>query len=363
MIPLFAPLRQNELLASEIEHTFREVLFSGEYILGKKVAEFEESLKQSLSFNNAVGCASGTEALVLAVKALDLPRGSEVITPSFSFVASTSSVVWAGYKPNLCDVDTMSGCVEVRNIDKAMTENTKAVIAVDLFGRQCDIENIRNYCKQKNLFLIEDGAQSIGVPNLGPTFYTTSFYPTKNIGAIGDAGAVLTDNDQLAKRVRELSRHGSMVRDFYPMAGTTGRLDTVQAAILSLKLEFMQEWSEARKAIADRYLEVISNFSDKCEVFTVPANSASHVWSLFTIRIPKYRNQLVELLKEKGIGVGVYYSKAIHEQPAFKEYGNFDCPNSTLLSNEVLSIPIFPELTTLEIDQICDSLALCLRTI
>ena len=170
-------------------------------------------------YAEAVGCASGTDALVLALRALPLSAQGdvEVVTPAFSFIASASAVVWAGFKPVFADVDVDSACLTVEQLEKAVTPRTRAVIAVDLYGRQAPIEELRKFCDAKGLFLIEDGAQSIGVPHhtKGAHLFTTSFYPTKNIGAVGDAGAVLTDDAVLAERVREMTRHGGLARDHY----------------------------------------------------------------------------------------------------------------------------------------------------
>lgn len=358
MIPLFAPVRQNEAFFPELSKAFDEILKSGEYVLGKKVDAFEAQLSHSLNFKHAIGCASGTEALVLALKALNLPAGSKVLTPAFSFVASSSSISWAGHTPAFIDVDLNTYCISLEDLEKAYTPDVRAVIAVDLYGQQPDFKKIREFCALKKLPLIEDGAQSIGVPNQGVTFYTTSFYPTKNIGAIGDAGAVLTDNSELATRVKELSRHGSLVRDHYPFAGTTGRLDTLQAAILNIKLPHMQKWTQKRTEIANFYLESLKGLEDKC---ILPVAKENHVWSLFTLRIPNHRNKIAEMLREKGVGAGIYYSKAICCQPAFGEKQH--CPKSEQLAQEVLSIPIYPELSPLEINQICDTLRACLTSI
>src|SRR5579859_1792968 len=235
MIPLFSPLRQNEPMMGELRNAVLGVLESGNYILGPEVERLENELKLAVGYEHAIGCASGTEALVLALRALDLPPDSEVITSAFSFVASSNCVVWAGLRPSLADISPETFCVTADDIEACLTPKTKAVIAVDLYGRQVDVASIRALCEKHHLFLIEDGAQSIGVSKSRADFYTTSFYPTKNIGAIGDAGAVFTDNAKLATRVRELSRHGGLIQDEYPFVGTTARMDTLQAAVVSAK--------------------------------------------------------------------------------------------------------------------------------
>ncbi len=362
MIPLFSPVRQNEPLLAEMEQAFREFAKSGEYILGKRVTEFESKLSTQLGFKHAVGVSSGTEALNLSLKAMGVNPGDEVITPAFSFVASSNAIAWIGAIPKFADVDLETGNVTVASVEKVWSPKVKVVMAVDLYGRQAPIEALRKWCDRKGCFLLEDGAQSIGVRSRGAHLFTTSFYPTKNMGALGDAGAVLSDDTGLATRVREMSLHGGTTRDLYPQLGTNGRLDGLQAALLSIKLKHLSAWSRVRKQIAEAYIDALKPLEAQGKLWLPPTASEpeSHVWSLFTIRIPERRPLKMESLRSKGVGCAVYYPKAIPDQPSMAQFGAADSPNARRLASEVLSIPIYPELSGQEIKVVVDRLFECL---
>lgn len=365
MIPLFSPQRQNEPLLKEIQGKVEKVLRSGEFILGPEVDALEQALSKKLDYRHAIGCASGTEALVLALKACNIEPGSDVITPAFSFVASASAVAWAGYRPVFADVSLDTGNVTLETVQKAFTPRTRAVIAVDLYGRQAPIAELRKWCDPQGLFLIEDGAQSIGVPQNGAHAFTTSFYPTKNLGAIGDGGAVLTNDGEIANGVRELTRHGGLYRDQYLRVGTTGRLDSLQAAVLNVKLPHLANWTALRRTIASWYHTYLGKYADSGQIHLppIPADPATHVWALFTIRLKDGRNAFAEALKERGVGSGVYYSKAISQQPSMQMYSPKACPNAERLASEVLSLPLYPELTGKEFDFVVKTVSECLEKI
>lgn len=354
MIPLFDPSRQNEPFSERYHQVLSELLVSGQYILGSSIGELETQLSTELGYQYAECCSSGTEALVLSLKALKLPAGSEVITPAFSFVASASTIAWAGFKPVFADVDPHTCCVTLESVKAALTPNTKAVICVDLYGRQGPIKELRALCDERGLFLIEDGAQSIGVPNQGAHLFTTSFYPTKNIGALGDGGAILTDSPELAAGVRQLVRQGEIVRDHYEVIGTNGRMDSIQAAFVALKIPQLRQWEKRRKEVASTYDEAFKAFDSKIELplFDEQPNQ----WSLYTIKTPTdQRSTLRELLSKQGVSTGTYYSRPINTQPSMRQFSPNACPNAEKLSTQVLAIPIFPELSTGEIEKIVHS--------
>ncbi len=362
-IPLFAPRRQNEAMLSAIQDKLMGVVRSGEYILGPEVDALEKTLATSLGYAHAVGVSSGTEALVLALKAIGVKPDDEVITPAFSFVASTNVIPWAGAKPVFADVDSETACVTAESVYRVMTPKTKAIIAVDLYGRQAPIAELKKLASAHGVYLIEDGAQSIGVPNLGADLYTTSFYPTKNIGALGDAGAVMTNNAELATRVREASRHGGLIRDHYLRPGTTGRIDTIQAAVLNLKMPKLDTWMAQRRTIAQWYSRHLGPL-EATGIITLPKitddRAAGHVWALYSPRFAR-RSQMLERLRSKGVGCAVYYPKAIPEQPAYAANAKGEWTQAVKWANETLSLPLFPELTAKEFEVVVKTVSECVK--
>lgn len=356
-VPLFAPKRQNEALLSEIRAKIDSVLTSGEYILGPEVDALEKTLSRTLGYSHAVGCASGTEALILALKAIGVGPEDEVITPAFSFVASANVIPWVGAKPVFADVSPVTACVTAESVYKVLTPRTKAIIAVDLFGRQAPIAELRKIADAHGVYLIEDGAQSIGVPKLGAHLYTTSFYPTKNIGGIGDGGAVMSDDGELANRVREMTRHGGMIRDHYLRPGTTGRIDSIQAAVINVKLPKLDLYTAQRRTIAQWYARHLGPYEATGDI-TLPAPSETHVWALYSARFKK-RPMVLERLRSKGIACAVYYPKAIPDQPSFAK-AKGEWAEARRWADEVLSLPLFPELTAREFEVVVKAVAECL---
>ncbi len=362
-IPLFAPRRQNEAMLTAIQDKIMGVVRSGEYILGPEVDALEKNLVQSLGYSHAVGVASGTEALILALKAIGVKPDDEVITPAFSFVASTNVIPWAGAKPVFADVDPETACLTAESVYRVLTPKTKAIIAVDLYGRQAPIAELRKVATAHGVYLIEDGAQSIGVPNAGADLYTTSFYPTKNIGCLGDGGAVLTNNGELATRVRELSRHGGLIRDHYLRPGTTGRIDSIQAAVLNLKIPKMDLWTAQRRTIAQWYARHLGPL-EATGMITLPKmpedKAAQNVWALYSPRFAR-RSQILERLRSKGVGCAVYYPKAIPEQPAYAANAKGEWKEAVRWANETLSLPLFPELTAKEFEVVVKAVSECVK--
>ncbi len=361
-IPLFAPKRQNEALLAGIQDKILSVIKSGHYILGPEVSAFEKSLSKALGYGHAVGTSSGTDALILCLKAIGMKPEDEVITPAFSFVASTNVIPWVGAKPVFADVSPETACITAESVYRVMSPRTKAIIAVDLFGRQAPIRELKKLADAHGIYLIEDGAQSIGVPNLGAHFYTTSFYPTKNMGCIGDGGAVLTDNSEMATRVREMTVHGGLIRDHYMRPGTTARLDALQAAILNLKLPKLDAWTAQRRTVAQWYQRHLGPLEAGGGI-TLPKmddpTKGNHVWALYSPRF-KQRAQAFERLRGKGIGCAVYYPKAIPTQPAYAATAKGEWTEATKWADEVLSLPLFPELTAKEFEVVIRSVAECL---
>ncbi len=361
-VPLFAPKRQNEALMAELKDKIHSVLTSGEYILGPEVEALEKSLGRMLGYDHVVGCASGTEALILSLKAVGVSAEDEVITPAFSFVASANVIPWVGAKPVFADVSPDTACVTAESVYRVLTPKTKAIIAVDLFGRQAPIAELRKLADAHGVYLIEDGAQSIGVPKQGAHLYTTSFYPTKNLGGIGDGGAVFSDHGELANRVREMSRHGGMIRDHYLRPGTTGRLDAIQAAILNVKLPKLELWLAQRRTVAAWYSRHLGAY-EAAGGITLPyvkeEDAQKHVWALYSPRF-RQRAMVLERLRSKGIACAVYYPKAIPDQPAYSNKAKGEWTEARKWADEVLSLPLFPELTAREFEVVVKSVAECL---
>lgn len=360
-IPLFSPIRANEALLPLIQAKISELVSTGNYILGPAVASFENNLAAKLGFQHAVACSSGTDALILGLKALGLEPGDEVITPAFSFVASANAVAWIGCRPVFADVDLETGCVSAASVAKVMTPKTKAVMAVDLYGRQAPIAELKRLCTRQGFYLLEDGAQSVGTVNRGADVFATSFYPTKNLGAMGDAGAVLTDNPEIAARIKEMSRHGGVLRDHYLRLGTNGRMDTLQAGVLDIKLPRLDGWTSLRRTLAEWYFDRLSPLQAAGHLILpkMPTDPRDHVWALYTVRVPEGRAGVIETLRKKGVGTGIYYPKALPDQPSMQKYRNHPYPNAARLAQEVLSLPLYPELSGKEFEFVVKTVAEC----
>ena len=337
-------------LKDEIEQAVCEVLKSGKYVLGSNVKAFEEELSKYLHVNNVIACANGTDALILSLKTLGIKDGDEVITVSHSFFATSEAIALAGAKPVFADIRESDFNIDIECIEKLITKKTKAIIPVHLYGQPCDIQRVVEIAKKYKLYVIEDCAQSIGAKfnnKFTGTFGdigTFSFFPTKNLGAFGDAGAVVTDNAEIAEKLRYLRAHGSIKRYHHKFIGLNSRLDEIQAAILRIKLKYLEEWNQKRKKVAAYYDEL---FKDVKEVI-VPARKSNfdHTFHQYTIRTEQ-RDFLSEKLNNNGIESIIYYPIPIHLQEAFSylSYKKGDLPVTEKICNEIISLPMYPEIT------------------
>ena len=355
---------QYERIGDEIDTAMRAVLESTAFIKGPEVKLFEEELHKYLGVKHVISCANGTDALQIAMMALNLKPGDEVITTNFTFIATLETVALLGLKPVIVDPEEGSFNISPDAIRKAITPATKAIVPVHLFGQCSNMEEIIKIATDHNLYVIEDAAQATGadyifgngrkmkagtIGHIG----TTSFFPSKNLGCYGDGGAIFTNDDKLASRLRSISNHGMKARYHYDEVGVNSRLDTLQASLLRVKLKYLDRFNEERRKVADFYDEAFAG----CKHLLVPERSSfsSHIFHQYTLKIHmKSRDALKEYLGEKKIPSMVYYPSPLHLQNAYKYLGYHkgDFPVTEKLCSSVLSLPMYPELEQDQLDYI-----------
>ena len=340
---------QYKKIKPEIDDAIHRVLDSGHYILGKEVGEFEVAAAKYLGTRHAIGCASGTDALQVALMALGVGPGDEVITTPFTFVATAETIALLRATPVYVDIDPQTYNIDASLLEAAITPRTKAILPVHLYGHAADMDAIMNVAGKHGIPVIEDAAQAMGADYKGRkvggigAMGCISFFPSKNLGAFGDAGMVVTNDDQLADKVRVIIMHGSRKRYYHEVLGVNSRLDTLQAAILNVKIKYLDQWHEARRNSAHFYNKLF-----KVDGITVPfeAPYTRHIFHQYTLRI-KSRNKVDEYLTQKKIPHAIYYPIPLHQQQAFlvngKQAGAF--PVTEQAAAEVLSLPIHTELT------------------
>jgi len=342
-------LTQYDSIKDEIDTAVLNVIRSGQYILGKEVKELEEKIAHNLGCKYAVGCASGTDALQVAMMALDIGPGDEVITTSFTFVATAETIALLGAKPVYVDIREADFNIDPEKIEAAITDKTKAIIPVHLYGHPAPMDGIMAIANKHNIPVIEDTAQAIGAGYNGGkagtigTFGCISFFPSKNLGAYGDGGMITMNDESLATKSRMIVNHGSRERYKHSEIGVNSRLDTIQAAILLVKLKYLDTWNDNRRKAAARYSELLQDM-----LVTTPdeLRGNHHIYHQYTIRCEK-RDELSNHLKEKNIPHAIYYPIPLHLQEAYSYlgYSNGDLPVTEKLTDEVLSLPMHPELT------------------
>ena len=347
---------QYHKIKSEIDSKVLEVIESSAYINGYAVKDFQEHLEKYLDVRNVIPCGNGTDALQVAMMALGLKPGDEVITSPFTFIATAEVVALLGLKPVFVDVEEGTFNLDVKKIEDAITAKTKAIVPVHLFGQCCDMEPILAIAKKHNIFVIEDACQAIGseyifsdgtVKKAGTmgTVGCTSFFPSKNLGCYGDGGALFTQDDELAHTIRGIVNHGMFTRYYHDMIGVNSRLDSIQAAILDIKLKHLDEYNEARRKAADYYDKA---FAGK-ENVTVPerAKYSRHIFHQYTLKIKNVdRQRVIDEMKKNGVPVMIYYPVPLHLQKAFANAGgkHGDFPVTEKLCNAVISLPMHTEL-------------------
>lgn len=368
-IPMLDLKRNYARIRQEITDAVTEVLESQAFILGPEVSAFEDDCSAYLDGARAIGCASGTDALVLALMALDVGPGDEVITTPYSFFATVSCITRLGAVPVFADVDPVTYNIDLQQVLSRLTPKTKAVLPVHLFGQMAPMEEIADELERRGVAIVEDAAQAFGswrkiqgdIVRAG-TFGAVgcySFFPTKNLGGYGDGGMLATNDDRLADRLRKLRVHGAGTTYFHDEVGLNSRLDSLQAAILRVRLRHLEEWNEERRVIADRYRLLFAE-RDLLDLVHPPVelDGNYHIYHQYAPRVQD-RDALEAFLEAEGIGCRVYYPLSLHRQKcfAFLGYGAGDCPVSEQLSRETLALPIFPELTADEQIRIADAIA------
>ncbi|MGI6454038.1 MAG: DegT/DnrJ/EryC1/StrS family aminotransferase [bacterium] len=360
MIPPLDLKAQYALLEAPIRAAIEQVMQETSFVLGPAVRDLEKRVAQFCECKHGVGVASGTDALRLAMAAIELKPGDEVITTPFTFIATANTVSHTGAKPVFVDIDPKTYNMDLAAVEKAITTKTKAIVPVHLFGHPVDMDPLIEQAKIDNLFVIEDCAQAIGARYKGKRvgsfgeYGCFSFYPTKNLGAYGDGGMVVSNDTELADRIDVLRRQGSKRKYHADVLGFNSRLDSIQAAILGVKLNHLEEWNRKRRQVAQKYNELLR---DTPVVTPYEAPNIEHVYHQYTIRADQ-RDQLAEFLKENGVGTMVYYPIPIHLQTIYKDLGYKEgsLPHSEKAAKEVLSLPMYPELTDEQIETVAGAI-------
>jgi len=349
---------QYNKIKPEIDNAVTKVMNEASFVNGPAVHEFQKNFEKYLGVKHVIPCANGTDALQVALMALDLVPGDEIITTSFTFIATAEVIALLNLTPVLVDVLPDTYNIDPKAIEKAITPKTKAIIPVHLFGQSADIHTIKKIAEKHNLFIVEDTAQAVGAdftcPDTGNTkkigtfgdIGCTSFFPSKNLGAFGDGGAIFTNNDDLAKKMRVIVNHGMTVRYYHDEIGVNSRLDSIQAAILNIKLQHLNEYTAARQKAGTFYNNAFANHPKITPPVT--ANFTTHVYHQYTLVLHDIdREGLMKHLADKGIASAVYYPVPLHLQKAYLDprYKKGDFPITEMLSNTVMSLPIHTELT------------------
>ena len=344
-------------IKEEIDNAMAAVIDSSRFIGGPIVKEFEKNLAEYLDVKHVIACANGTDALQIALMALDLEQGDEIILPSFTYVATAEVISLLKLKPVMVDCNLNDFNVSAALIRPHITENTKAIVPVHLFGQSCDMDEIMKLAEEFNLLVVEDNAQAIGSTYTFPNgdiqsagtighIGTTSFFPAKNLGCFGDGGAIFTNDDQLHDKIRMIANHGQAKRYYHEIVGCNSRLDSLQAAVLNVKLKYLDDYAESRASAANYYSEQLK---DVHQISTPIINDYStHVFHQYTLRIlDGRREELQQHLRKHDIPTGIYYPLPLYKQGAYSKYVNndFSLPATDQLCNEVISLPMHTELT------------------
>ncbi|WP_286883306.1 DegT/DnrJ/EryC1/StrS family aminotransferase [Aneurinibacillus sp. UBA3580] len=349
-IPLLDLKAQYQTIKEEIKAAIDEVLESGNYIMGPAVKKFEESLAEYCGVKYAIGVANGTDALLLTLDALGIGPGDEVITTPFTFFASAEVISQVGATPVFVDIEPDTYNLDVTKLEAAITSKTKAIIPVHIFGQPTDMDEIMEIANKYNVYVIEDACQAIGATYKGKkigsigTAGCFSFFPTKNLGGYGDGGIIVTNDEELARKVQILRVHGSYPKYYHSMIGYNSRLDALQAATLQIKLKYIDQWNQKRREKADFYNQSLKDLSIQLPFIKTGREAVYHLYIIQT----EYRDELIQYLKENGISSGIYYPVPLHRQEVYAEldYTEGSLPESEKAALGTLALPLYPELTT-----------------
>ena len=361
-VPFLDLKTQYQSIKEEVDQAIQEVIDSCAFILGPAVTEFENNFAEYLGVKHVIGVDSGTQAIELALRALGVEQGDEIIAPANTFIASVLPVSRLGAKPVFVEINPKTYNIDVDKIEAAITPRTKGIIPVHLYGQPViEMERILEIAEKHNLFVMEDTAQAHGAKYKGKCAGSFghasafSFYPGKNLGAYGDGGAVATNDDTVAEKIRELRNYGQTQKYHHERLGFNHRLDSIQAAVLNVKLKYLDEWNDGRRRHAKQYIELLSDV-DGVVVPHVP-EEVEPIWHIFAIRV-KQRDELMDFLKDNGISTGIHYPIPIHLQKSYQylEYEKGDFPLTEEISEQLVSLPMCAELTDEMVVYVCDKI-------
>lgn len=362
-------ITQYQAIKTEIDSAILSVIEKAQFINGPEVQAFQSELEQYLNVKHVIPCANGTDALQIALMALGLKPGDEVITPSFTYIATTEVIALLGLKPVFVEVDKGTYCIDPATIEAAITPKTKAIVPVHLYGQAANMEEIMKIADKHNLFVVEDNAQAIGCDytySNGNKVKTgtighigcTSFFPSKNLGCYGDGGAIFTNDDELAGQIRMIANHGQSKRYYHDVVGCNSRLDSIQAAVLRIKLRHLDTYSANRNAVADHYDQYFAKYP---QIQTPVRNGYSnHVFHQYTMVLDGIdRDALNAYLAERNIPSMIYYPVPAHRQKMFESFGagELEMPTTDWLTERVISLPIHTEMEQEQLDLICQTVA------
>lgn len=350
-------------LKEEILPALEEVMESSSFILGKQVTTLEESIAEYSNVKYGIGVGNGSDAIHIALQAAGISKGDEVITTPFTFFATSGAIVRANAKPVFVDIDPITFNIDPTKIEEVITEKTRAIVPVHLYGHMADMEEIMRIANKYNLVVIEDAAQAIGATMNGKsigdisTAATLSFFPTKNLGGYGDGGMIVTNNQNISEKCKVIRVHGSKPKYHHHVLGYNSRLDELQAAILNIKLQKLEEFNDARRAIAQYYTTELNKKISEHVITPVELEGYHHVYHQYTLRV-KDRDELQKYLKEQGISTMIYYPIPLHLQPVFSDlnYHLGDFVETEKAMNEVISLPIWPEMKKEDQDYILEKM-------
>ncbi|MEB3343537.1 DegT/DnrJ/EryC1/StrS aminotransferase family protein [Okeania sp.] len=368
-IPFVDLKLQHQPLKAELENSIQEVLERGDFILGQAVEKLESSFPTVCGVKNGVGVGCGTDAIALGLQACGIGAGDEVILPANTFVATLIGVLQAGATPVLVDCNVETALIDLEAAQKAVTSKTKVILPVHLYGQMVSPSELKDFAEANNLIIFEDAAQAHLAEREGycagsiGTAAAFSFYPSKNLGSFGDGGMVVTRDSEIAKKIRTLRNYGAPRKYVHEIPGTNSRLDSIQAAILNVKLPYLKDWNSDRNQAAQKYDILLSPMKEKGIIPIKNLSGTGHIYHLYVIRVtdksPINRDTLKEKLGMAGISTGIHYPIPCHLQPAYQNLGykQGDFPNSESLSQEILSLPIYPVITEEQIHQVAETIS------